>query len=278
MSAEAPDGFEPSARMGPFFDLIGPIFTKTDDRGIRLGLRARAEHCNARGFVHAAILAALLDVVCGRNCVARAPARPNLLTVSLTVDYVAAAQDGDWLEASAAVTRARTPAGVRRRAGGSRRSARGQGQRRVRRDVACVRRPLSSREWPSWTIARVAQYGTATYLPAVRMYRGFERPERAGSWWRRGRCDRGELGRMALRGGRAGGGGRARGRLLSGCGQARGASRARRARPACDGAAGRPPRRGGPRRARGQRRHARGPGHRPATHHRGHTFDGHQPA
>ncbi len=106
MSAEAPDGFEPSARMGPFFDLIGPIFTKTDDRGIRLGLRARAEHCNARGFVHAAILAALLDVVCGRNCVARAPARPNLLTVSLTVDYVAAAQDGDWLEASAAVTRA----------------------------------------------------------------------------------------------------------------------------------------------------------------------------
>jgi hypothetical protein len=37
--------------------------------------------------------------------------RPHLLTVSLTVDYVAAAQDSDWLEASATVTRI-LPAGT----------------------------------------------------------------------------------------------------------------------------------------------------------------------
>jgi uncharacterized protein (TIGR00369 family) len=106
MSADVPAGFEPSERTGPFFDLIGPVYTKPGEPGILLGLRARAEHCNARGFVHGAVLAALLDVVCGRNCSARAPSNPNLLTVSLTVDYVAAAQDGDWLEASATVTRA----------------------------------------------------------------------------------------------------------------------------------------------------------------------------
>ena len=106
MSADVPAGFEPSERTGPFFDMIGPVYTKTGERGILLGLRARAEHCNARGFVHGAVLAALLDVVCGRNCSARARSNPNLLTVSLTVDYVAAAQDGDWLEASATVTRA----------------------------------------------------------------------------------------------------------------------------------------------------------------------------
>jgi uncharacterized protein (TIGR00369 family) len=106
MSADVPAGFEPSERTGPFFDLIGPVYTKTGERGILLGLRARAGHCNARGFVHGAVLAALLDVVCGRNCSARAPSNPNLLTVSLTVDYVAAAWDGDWLEATATVTRA----------------------------------------------------------------------------------------------------------------------------------------------------------------------------
>jgi uncharacterized protein (TIGR00369 family) len=105
MGADVPAGFTPSRRTGPFFDLIGPVYTKTGERGIALGLRARTEHCNARGFVHAAVLAALLDVVCGRNCGARTPSNPNLLTVSLTVDYVAAAQDGDWLEASATVTR-----------------------------------------------------------------------------------------------------------------------------------------------------------------------------
>jgi acyl-coenzyme A thioesterase 13 len=106
VSAEVPAGFEPSGRTGPFFDLIGPVFTRTGGRGVLLGLRARGEHCNARGFVHGAVLAALLDVVCGRNCSALAPSSPNLLTVSLTVDYVASAQDGDWLEASATVTRA----------------------------------------------------------------------------------------------------------------------------------------------------------------------------
>jgi acyl-coenzyme A thioesterase 13 len=106
VSAEVPAGFEPSARTGPFFDMIGPIYTRTCDRGILLGLRARTEHCNARGFVHAAILTALLDVVCGRNCAARAQPGTSLLTVSLNVDFVAAAQSGDWLEASATVTRA----------------------------------------------------------------------------------------------------------------------------------------------------------------------------
>jgi uncharacterized protein (TIGR00369 family) len=105
MSAEVPAGFQPSARTGPFFDLIGPIYTKIGEGGILLGLRARSDHCNARGFVHAAVLAALLDVVCGRNCTAHAPPDTHLVTVNLNIDYLAAAHDGDWLEASAAVTR-----------------------------------------------------------------------------------------------------------------------------------------------------------------------------
>ena len=46
----------------------------------------------------------MLDVVCGRNCAALTE-HHSLVTVSLTVDYVAAARGGDWLEASAAVTR-----------------------------------------------------------------------------------------------------------------------------------------------------------------------------
>ena len=102
--SDVPAGFEPSERTGPFLDMIGPVYTCTGERGILLGLRARAEHCNARGFVHAAVLAALLDVVCGRNCGALTE-HPSLVTVSLTVDYVAAARDGEWLEASATVTR-----------------------------------------------------------------------------------------------------------------------------------------------------------------------------
>jgi len=103
--SEVPAGFEPSRRTSPFLDMIGPVYTMTGERGIRLGLRARTEHCNTRGFVHGAILAALLDVVCGRNCGALTE-HPSLVTVSLTVDS--------------------------RRPGRRGRQAGGQGQRRVR--------------------------------------------------------------------------------------------------------------------------------------------------
>jgi uncharacterized protein (TIGR00369 family) len=102
--SEVPAGFELSRRTSPFLDLIGPVYTRTTERGILLGLRARTEHLNTRGFVHGAILAAMLDVVCARNCAALTE-HLSVVTVSLTVDYVAAARDGDWLEASAAVTR-----------------------------------------------------------------------------------------------------------------------------------------------------------------------------
>ena len=102
--SEVPAGFEQARRASPFLDMIGPVYTMTGERGILLGLRARTEHLNTRGVVHGAILAALLDVVCGRNCGAQTE-HPSLVTVSLTVDYVATAHDGDWLEASATVTR-----------------------------------------------------------------------------------------------------------------------------------------------------------------------------
>jgi acyl-coenzyme A thioesterase 13 len=105
VGAHVPAGFELSERTGPFLDLIGPVYSKTSEPGIVLGLRARPEHCNARGFVHAAVLAGLLDVACGRNCAARVAPGTGLLTVSLNIDYVAAARDGDWMDASATVTR-----------------------------------------------------------------------------------------------------------------------------------------------------------------------------
>jgi acyl-coenzyme A thioesterase 13 len=102
---DAPAGYVLSERTGPFFDLIGPIFTCEDERGVVLGLRARQDHCNARGFVHAAVLSALLDVVTGRNCAASGGSQQRFVTVNLNVDFLATAHDGNWLAASARVTR-----------------------------------------------------------------------------------------------------------------------------------------------------------------------------
>jgi uncharacterized protein (TIGR00369 family) len=103
--AAPPPGFEPSERTGPFVDLIGPLFVKEDDRGIVLGLRAREELLNARGFVHGGILAAIADLVLGRNVVLRGGAAARAVTASLTIHFLSPVRPGEWIEAAATVPR-----------------------------------------------------------------------------------------------------------------------------------------------------------------------------
>lgn len=105
MGDTPPPGFVLSERTGPFIDLIGPLYVREAENGPALGLSAEPKHANARGFVHGAILAALLDVVCGRSASGGSGSHPGLVTVSLTIDYVAAARVGDWLEATAVTTK-----------------------------------------------------------------------------------------------------------------------------------------------------------------------------
>lgn len=95
-----------SARTGPFFDLIGPIHTLTDDRGVVLGLRVAEKHLNARGFVHGAIICGLLDVAIGRNVTASTSPPSQATTASMTVQFLSTAGLGDWLEATGQVSRA----------------------------------------------------------------------------------------------------------------------------------------------------------------------------
>jgi uncharacterized protein (TIGR00369 family) len=101
MSGAVPPGFEPSARSSPFLDLIGPVHTRTDERGIVIGLGVRSDHLNRAGRLHGAVVAALADVVLGRNTAALAEPAAALVTASLTVDFVAGADVGDWVEATA---------------------------------------------------------------------------------------------------------------------------------------------------------------------------------
>lgn len=96
-------GFTPSARTGPFIDLIGPLYTRTDERGIVLGLAVDERHTNTRGHVHGAIISALCDLVLGRNAATQTDPPTPLVTTSLSIDLIGTARVGDWLEASATV-------------------------------------------------------------------------------------------------------------------------------------------------------------------------------
>jgi uncharacterized protein (TIGR00369 family) len=105
MSEDVPTGFEPLPRTSSFIKLIGPVYMRRDEQGIALGLRVHDGHLNNRGWVHGAVATALLDVVCARNIASMSDPPTPVVTASLTVDFIAPAGEGDWIEATAKVTR-----------------------------------------------------------------------------------------------------------------------------------------------------------------------------
>ncbi len=101
-SQSQPEGFEPFYRKSPLTEPWEPIlFRREPGVNVVLGLWARQAHCNARGMIHGGLIAALADNAMGHSCVefitARGQAPGGLVTVSLAIDYVGAAQLGQWL-------------------------------------------------------------------------------------------------------------------------------------------------------------------------------------
>ncbi|MEC9434381.1 MAG: PaaI family thioesterase [Pseudomonadota bacterium] len=111
-----PEGFARHDRRSPVTDPWEPLYARLEPEAVRLGLWLRAAHCNSRGFAHGGVIAALADnamgLSYGRALAAAAEARgeprggARAVTVSLSVDYVASGQVGEWLEIRPRVVRA----------------------------------------------------------------------------------------------------------------------------------------------------------------------------
>ncbi len=101
MSA-APEGFEPITDEGAFVQHIGPLLGRD---GV-VGLQIDERHINSFGKAQGGVLATLVDFANAHN-VRRASDEesPSVATVSLTVDYLGSADEGDWVEAHVTVER-----------------------------------------------------------------------------------------------------------------------------------------------------------------------------
>ncbi|MFO1329189.1 MAG: PaaI family thioesterase [Rubrivivax sp.] len=99
---DAPDGWRPHDRSSPLTEPWEPLFARDQPRALQLGLRVRRAHCNSRGLAHGGLIAALADNAMGLSAavVARAEGIEVRapVTVSLALDYIDAAREGDWLE------------------------------------------------------------------------------------------------------------------------------------------------------------------------------------
>jgi uncharacterized protein (TIGR00369 family) len=96
-AANIPEDFEPQSRRSPLTDPWEPIYSKQTSDAIILGLRLATPHTNARGFVHGGLIAALADKAMGHSCAHKMRGAYSLVTVSMSIDFIASAQIGQWL-------------------------------------------------------------------------------------------------------------------------------------------------------------------------------------
>ena len=98
---------------------------------IVFGLLAEERHANRGGAVMGGMLATFADYALGRAIEADADDDHTRATVSLTVDYLAPANPGDWIESRASVDRVGGALGLRRLLADGRRAARSSAARAV---------------------------------------------------------------------------------------------------------------------------------------------------
>lgn len=99
-----PAGFLPFDRRGPFSEHNGPIFFRDGATPPVQGFWALRRHCNGLGIVHGGMLASFLDGLLGHTVSAHTGKIG--VTIHLSVDYLAMARRGEWIEGEGRVTRA----------------------------------------------------------------------------------------------------------------------------------------------------------------------------
>lgn len=85
---------------GPFERLTGSMYWTRDrlveHEPIRLGFRVLEKHCNPNGACHGGMMATFLDMVLGMAVETATGAGGP--TMTLSIDYLAAALPGQWIE------------------------------------------------------------------------------------------------------------------------------------------------------------------------------------
>ena len=100
-----PDGFARHERRSGLTAPWEPIYASTTADAFCLGLFAGKAHVNSRGFVHGGLLSALTDNAMGLSCARLIDDIGGLVTVSLNVDFLGTAFQGQWIEIRATPTR-----------------------------------------------------------------------------------------------------------------------------------------------------------------------------
>jgi uncharacterized protein (TIGR00369 family) len=96
----APEGFQKLPPRGGFLEHNGPLYTRRDGDGVVFGFRVQERHCNPLGVCHGGWLASIVDTALpiGARATDERLSRYYLLTIQISIDFLAGAQRDDWVE------------------------------------------------------------------------------------------------------------------------------------------------------------------------------------
>ena len=103
---DVPAGFRRHFRTSPVTDAWEPLYSRCRSDGADMLFEVAQAHCNSRGYLHGGVLATLSDVTMGLalGLVVNDP-RANIVTISLSLDYLGSAKIGDAVAIEAHVVR-----------------------------------------------------------------------------------------------------------------------------------------------------------------------------
>jgi uncharacterized protein (TIGR00369 family) len=106
-ATDIPAGFEPHFRKSPLTDPWEPLYSRRTEKAVIIGLRLARPHTNGRGLIHGGLIAALSDNAMGYSCAQAMgwDTNKSLVTINLAVDFIGAAQIGQWLSIESEVIR-----------------------------------------------------------------------------------------------------------------------------------------------------------------------------
>jgi uncharacterized protein (TIGR00369 family) len=96
-AAGIPEGFARHFRQSPLTDPWEPLYSRRTSDAVIIGLRLAKPHTNGRGLIHGGLIATLADNAMGYSCAHVMGGVSSLVTIGLAVDFVGAAQVGQWL-------------------------------------------------------------------------------------------------------------------------------------------------------------------------------------
>ena len=104
--ALVPQGFEPVQIGGPFATRNGPLYARWHDEHLQMGFRVGPGHVNPGNNCHGGWLATFADILISTAAQYQTDIpRQFLPTISLQMDFMAAAPFGAWVQGQAEILR-----------------------------------------------------------------------------------------------------------------------------------------------------------------------------